>query len=104
MSNSFARQARRGVAASWPAGALEACEALELCWPAWFPVWRRAGALPWVTESGFYAYRRGMHPSEPIVFGATIETLAEAIEDWLPTYPLRVSQALRDVQARAGGC
>jgi hypothetical protein len=64
---------RRIIAAriGWPAGALEACEAVEKARPDWDPYWR----------DGFYATRRGPRTrGEQPVYGADAAALLAAIE------------------------
>jgi hypothetical protein len=66
----------------WPAGALAACEAIELAHPAWYPNYCQANTIPgFEAPAGFYASRRrDAVRGERTAYGATPEALREAIE------------------------
>lgn len=70
----------------WPAGAVEACEAIDAAHDGWYTTWvdgyivtidGRSELKP----TGYYAQSRVFKEAAP-VYGATPQELAEAIETW----------------------
>ena len=66
----------------WPAGALEACEAIELQHPDWHPSYCQANTTPgFESPAGFYATRRHARRGEPRAYGADAVALRQAIQE-----------------------
>ena len=66
----------------WPAGALEACEAIEVEHPNWYPGYRQANTVPgFESPAGFYAIRRGAARGELVAYGADAEALRTVLAD-----------------------
>jgi len=66
----------------WPAGALEACEAIELAHPDWHPNYRQAITVRgFESPAGFYATRQHAVRHERAAYGVDPQPLRKAIQD-----------------------
>lgn len=63
----------------WPAGALEACNAIEDELPEWHPLWNSGSDSGRHRRAGFYAMKRGWDAWVEPAFGSTPEALVAAI-------------------------
>lgn len=66
----------------WPAGAVEACEAIEQAYPTWRPTWSPASIIRgFERPAGYLATRQGgTRRDEPPAFGVTPQELVADIE------------------------
>jgi hypothetical protein len=77
------RRSNRELAArrhNWPAGALEACNAIEGRWPEWHPVWEPGSDGGSRARAGYYATRLGAPASAELLFAETAEALTKLVE------------------------